>query len=129
MQKRLFVLENCQNFFPEGDLERVAKFLQESILIDFDFIWNLLLSDRNFANLRDSPLLPTSIITHTISTGCIITIVLSILIFDHLFFALFFHFLLECIFQRYVVNSYSSHQHITQCLWTMECDRETSALR
>ena len=28
---------------------KVAKFLQESILIDFDFIWQVLLSDRNFA--------------------------------------------------------------------------------
>ena len=35
----------------------MAKFLQESILIAFDFIWKVLVSDRNFANLLDPPLL------------------------------------------------------------------------
>ena len=34
----------------------VAKSLQESILIDFDFIWKVLLSNRNFATLIDPPL-------------------------------------------------------------------------
>ena len=34
----------------------VAKFLQESILIAFDFIWKLFLSNRNFATLLDPPL-------------------------------------------------------------------------
>ena len=32
------------------------KFLQESILIAFDFIWKIWLSDRNFATLLDLPL-------------------------------------------------------------------------
>ena len=36
---------------------RVAKFLQESILISFDFIWKVLLSDKNFATLLDPPLI------------------------------------------------------------------------
>ena len=31
----------------EADLKRVEKFLQESILIAFDFIWKGLLSHRN----------------------------------------------------------------------------------
>ena len=39
-----------------GGSRRVAKFLQESILIAFDFIWKVLLSDRNFATLLDPPL-------------------------------------------------------------------------
>ena len=33
----------------------LGKFIQESILIAFDFIWKELLSDRNFANLLDPP--------------------------------------------------------------------------
>ena len=35
---------------------RVEKFLQESILIAFDFILEVLLSDRSFATLLDPPL-------------------------------------------------------------------------
>ena len=34
----------------------VAKFLQESILIAFDFIWRLLFSSKNFASFLDPPL-------------------------------------------------------------------------
>ena len=34
-----------------GGSKRVAKFLQENIFIAFDFIWRVLLSDRNFATL------------------------------------------------------------------------------
>ena len=44
-------LEQCR-----GGSRRVAKFLQESILIVFDFIWKVLLSDRNFANPLNPPL-------------------------------------------------------------------------
>ena len=40
-----------------GGSRRVAKFLQESILIVFDFIWKILLSSRNFATLLDLPLM------------------------------------------------------------------------
>ena len=40
----------------KGGSRRVVTFLRESILIDFDFIWKVLLSDRNFATLLD-PLL------------------------------------------------------------------------
>ena len=39
-----------------GRSRGVAKFLQESLLIAFDFIWEILLSDRNFATLLDPPL-------------------------------------------------------------------------
>ena len=39
-----------------ANLERVAKFLRESILIAFDLVWKALLSDRNFATLLDPPL-------------------------------------------------------------------------
>ena len=35
---------------------RVAKLLQESILIAFNFIWKVLLSERNFATPLDPPL-------------------------------------------------------------------------
>ena len=42
---------------PEVDLE----FLQESILIAFDFIWKILLSGRNFATLPYPLLLRKSI--------------------------------------------------------------------
>ena len=35
----------------------VAKFLQESIFIAFDFIWNVWLFDINFATLLDPPLM------------------------------------------------------------------------
>ena len=38
-----------------GGSRRVAKFLQESILIAFDFTWKVLLSDRNFAKFLDPP--------------------------------------------------------------------------
>ena len=40
----------------EGDQERVANFLQESILIAFGFIWKVLLSVKNFATFLDRPL-------------------------------------------------------------------------
>ena len=40
----------------EADLEGIAKFLQETILIAFDFIWKVLLSGRKFATLLDPPL-------------------------------------------------------------------------
>ena len=33
---------------PRDESRSAAKFLQESILIAFDFIWKALLSDRNF---------------------------------------------------------------------------------
>ena len=36
---------------------RIAKFLRESVLIAFDFIWRVLLSDKNFATLLDPPLI------------------------------------------------------------------------
>ena len=39
-----------------GGSRRVANFLQESILIAFDFIWKVMLSDTNFATLPDPPL-------------------------------------------------------------------------
>ena len=39
-----------------GRCGRPANFLQESILIAFDFIWKVLLIDRNFATLLDLPL-------------------------------------------------------------------------
>ena len=39
-----------------GGSRRVAKILQENTLIVFDFIWIVLLSDRNFATLLDPPL-------------------------------------------------------------------------
>ena len=42
-----------------GGSRRVAKFLQESILIAFDFLWKVLLPDRNVATLPDSPLVFT----------------------------------------------------------------------
>ena len=43
-----------------GGSRKVAKSLQESILIDFDFIWKVLLSHRSFATLLDPPLeIPT----------------------------------------------------------------------
>ena len=41
-----------------GGSRRVAKFLQESISIAFDFIWNVLFSDRNFDTLLDVSLTP-----------------------------------------------------------------------
>ena len=44
------------NALCRGGSRRVAKSLQESILIAFDFIWKVLLSDRIFATLQD-PLL------------------------------------------------------------------------
>ena len=34
----------------------LGKFIQESILIAFDFIWKELLSNRNLATLLDPPL-------------------------------------------------------------------------
>ena len=40
-----------------GGCKRVAKLLQESILIAFEFIWKVLLSDRNFATPLDPLLL------------------------------------------------------------------------
>ena len=47
----------CSNYKEiRGVSRRVAKFLLESILIAFDFIWKLLPSDRNFATLLDPPL-------------------------------------------------------------------------
>ena len=39
-----------------GGSSRVAKSLQESILITFDFIWKVMLSDRYFSALLDPPL-------------------------------------------------------------------------
>ena len=45
-----------------GGSRRVAKFLQESILIALDFIWKVLLSDRNFATLLGPPLYFSSVI-------------------------------------------------------------------
>ena len=39
-----------------GGSRKVAKFSQENILIAFDFIWKVLLSDRNFTTLLDPPL-------------------------------------------------------------------------
>ena len=39
-----------------GGSRRAATFLQESVLIAYDFIWKLLLSDRNFSTLLDPPL-------------------------------------------------------------------------
>ena len=39
-----------------GRSRRIAKFLQESILIAFDFIWKVLLSGINFATLLDPSL-------------------------------------------------------------------------
>ena len=39
-----------------GGSRWVAKFLQESTLITFDFIWKVFLSDRNFDTLLDQPL-------------------------------------------------------------------------
>ena len=39
-----------------GGSRRVAKLLQESILIAFDSIWRVLLSGKNFATLIDPPL-------------------------------------------------------------------------
>ena len=40
-----------------GRSRRIAKSLQESILIAFDFIWKEFLSDRNLATLLDLPLI------------------------------------------------------------------------
>ena len=40
-----------------GGSERGAKFLQESILIVFDFIWEVLVLNRNFATLLDPTLI------------------------------------------------------------------------
>ena len=34
---------------PASSTRRVAKFIQESIFVAFDFIWKVLLSIRNFA--------------------------------------------------------------------------------
>ena len=39
-----------------GGSRRVAIFLQENVLIAFDFIWKALLSDINFATLLNLPL-------------------------------------------------------------------------
>ena len=47
-----------------GGSRRVAKVLQESILITFNFIWKVLLSDRNFAAF--SPLISYLMGTFTI---------------------------------------------------------------
>ena len=41
----------------KGGSRVVPKFLQESILIAFDLIWKVLLSDKNFATPLDPPLL------------------------------------------------------------------------
>ena len=42
--------------YNRGGSRRVGKVLQESVLIAFDFIWIVLLSDKNFAILLDPPL-------------------------------------------------------------------------
>ena len=39
---------NVEKPHTRGGSRRVAKFLQESILIAFDLVWKLLLSDTNF---------------------------------------------------------------------------------
>ena len=49
----LLASSNTWNF--RGGSKRVARFLQESTLIALDFIWKVLLSDRNFATLLDPP--------------------------------------------------------------------------
>ena len=49
-------LTHYADIFHGGESRRVAKFLQESILITFDFMWKVLLSDRDFATLLDLPL-------------------------------------------------------------------------
>ena len=48
-----FLRKKCQI---RGGSRRVAKFLRESILIAFDFIWKVVLSDRSFATLLDPPM-------------------------------------------------------------------------
>ena len=66
---------------------RVAKFLQERILIAIDLIWKVWLSDRNFATLLDPPL--TSL---KIQQKLSIKIILSS-IYKHLYIALMMIFL------------------------------------
>ena len=65
----LFLAQRVHSFLPSffrvpfilymvsrGGSRRVEKFLQESILIAFDFIWKVLHSTRKFATLLDPPM-------------------------------------------------------------------------
>ena len=47
----------------EADLEGKQNFYRRAFLITFDFIWKVLLSDRIFATLLDSPLNTTTTIS------------------------------------------------------------------
>ena len=48
--------EMGENRLFRGRSRRVAKLLQESIFIAFDFKWKVMLFNRNFATLPDPPL-------------------------------------------------------------------------
>ena len=47
---------NSSVYNAEGELERQQNFYRISILIAFDLIWKVLLSDKNFANILDPSL-------------------------------------------------------------------------
>ena len=59
-------------FDSRGGSRRVAKFLQESILITFDLIWKVLLSDRNFANpSRSASVIQSNLINNESKLGVV----------------------------------------------------------